>query len=180
MIEKSLLLCLFPSTYHPSITSIGGCRLKFIYVWLQFIKKTEEVRQQVWEEDRTAGGQTERTRSNCGISKFWSCSTTKQRQTGPKRTGPKLPEPRQHHRRLKAGGGNEPLINPPRLTWLSPAGSESSCLTLSLIRQQTCHCDRRRGGWLLTLRCVSPRCGVSAQLTAFPSRQWFQMMHVNV
>lgn len=76
----------------------------------------------------------------------------------------------------------ESLINPPRLTWLSPAGPQSSCLTLVLMRlmRQTCHCNGMSPGWLLKLRCVSTRCLVSVQLRPFPSREWFQTMHVNV
>lgn len=106
-------------------------------------------------------------------SKFWSYSTTRRSQTGPKRTGPKPPAPQRHHRRPVKEP--EALLNPPRLTCPSLDGSQSSCLTQVLMRWQTCD-------WLLAARAAVsfPTLWCLRAINALSFERRISTMHNNV
>lgn len=75
-------------------------------------KETEEVRQQSWGTSRA---------DPLELWNLSSCSSTKLRPTGPKRTGPKLPEPQHHHRRLKVAGANGVSYKPSQTHLIEPS-----------------------------------------------------------
>lgn len=118
----SLFIYIHTSSFHPISLRLQA---KAICIFDSSLKRRQKRSDN--RPERRTGQLGDKKRGPFGTveSKFWSYSSTRRGQTGPKRTGPKLPSPQRHHRRPVKEP--EALLNPPRLTcpWMGHRAAAS-------------------------------------------------------